>query len=140
MQIGVGYALIYELPQPTPMRLTLHIHHSRAADVVVPDHLVTVPTVPMAAYHDLFGNWISRIVAPAGQLRLSGRAIVNDAGKPDPVWPNAVQHTVQELPEETLVFCSGVDIARPTICRRPLGDCSLAALLDGAGCRPFATS
>ena len=78
MQIGVGYDLIYELPQPTPMLLTLHIHHSRSADVVVPDHLVTVPTVPMTAYHDLFGNWISRIVAPAGQLRLSGRAIVND--------------------------------------------------------------
>ena len=107
MQIGVGYDLTYELPQQTPMLLTLHIHHSRAADLVVPDHLVTTPTVPMAAYHDLFGNWISRIVAPAGQLRLSGRAIVNDFGKPDPVWPNAVQHTVQELPEETLVFLLG---------------------------------
>ena len=33
MQIGVGYDLIYELPQPIPMLLTLHIHHSRAADL-----------------------------------------------------------------------------------------------------------
>jgi transglutaminase-like putative cysteine protease len=107
MQIGVGYDLIYELPQPTPMLLAVHIHHSRAADLVVPDHLVTTPSVPIAGYHDLFGNWISRIIAPAGQFRLSGRAIINDAGKPDPVWPSAVQHTVQELPQETLVFLLG---------------------------------
>lgn len=28
MQIGVGYELIYDLPQSTPMLLTLHVHHS----------------------------------------------------------------------------------------------------------------
>jgi hypothetical protein len=77
VQIEVGYELNYELPQPTPMLLAVHIHHSRAADLVVPDHLVTSPSVPITGYHDLFGNWISRIVAPAGPLRLSGHAIVN---------------------------------------------------------------
>ena len=33
MQTGVGYGLICELPQPTPMLLAVHIHHSRAADL-----------------------------------------------------------------------------------------------------------
>jgi hypothetical protein len=33
MQTGVGYGLICELPQPTPMLLAAHIHHSRAADL-----------------------------------------------------------------------------------------------------------
>jgi transglutaminase-like putative cysteine protease len=107
MQIRVGYELTYNLPQPTPMLLTVHIHYSRAPDLVEPDHLVTTPSVPITGYRDLFGNWISRIVAPAGQIRLSGHAIVNDAGNPDPICTNAVQHTVQDLPEETLVFLLG---------------------------------
>jgi transglutaminase-like putative cysteine protease len=107
VQIGVGYELTYEVPQATPMLLTVHIHYSRASDIVVPDHLVTVPSVPVTGYRDSFGNWISRIVAPAGQIRLSSRAIVNDTGRPDPVWPDAMQHAVQDLPEETLLFLLG---------------------------------
>ena len=50
---------------------------------------------------------ISRIVAPAGQIRLTGHAIVNDSGNPDPIFRNALQQAVQELPEETLVFLLG---------------------------------
>ena len=107
MQIGVGYELIYELPQPTPMLLTVHIHYSRASDLVVPDHLITVPSVPVTGYRDSFGNWISRIVAPAGQIHLSSHAIVNDTGHAEPIWPNAMQHAVQDLPEETLLFLLG---------------------------------
>jgi len=107
VQIRVGYELTYSLPQPTPMLLTVHIHYYRAPDLIVPDHLVTTPSVPITGYRDLFGNWISRIVAPAGPIRLSGHAIVNDAGSLDPIYPNAIQHAVQDLPEETLVFLLG---------------------------------
>ncbi len=107
MQIRLGYELIYSCPQPTPMLLTLGIHYSRVSDIVVPDHLVTTPSVPIAAYRDLFGNWCSRIVAPAGELRLHTDAIVNDSGLPDLVVPTAAQHAVESLPEETLVFLLG---------------------------------
>ena len=107
IQIRVGYEIIYDLPQPTPLLLTVHIHYSRAPDIVTPDHLVTTPPVPVAGYRDLFGNWISRIVAPGGQIRISGNAVVNDSGRPDPVCPDAVQHAVQDLPEETLLFLLG---------------------------------
>jgi transglutaminase-like putative cysteine protease len=107
VQIGVGYEITYELPQPTPMLLTVHIHDSRASDLVLPDELVTAPAVPITGYRDRFGNWISRIVAPAGQIRLSTRAIVTDVGEPDPIWPNAIQHPVQDLPEDTLLFLLG---------------------------------
>lgn len=68
MQIRVGYELIYECPQPTPMLLTLNTHYSRVADIVVPDHIVTSPPVAIMPYRDEFGNWCSRIVAPAGQI------------------------------------------------------------------------
>jgi transglutaminase-like putative cysteine protease len=107
MMIRVGYELIYDCPQPTPMILTLHIHFTRVSDVIVPDHLITRPSTPTAAHRDDFGDWCSRIVAPKGEIRLSTDAVVNDRGEPDTVAPSAHQHPVQELPEETLVFLLG---------------------------------
>lgn len=104
MQIRVGYELIYDCPQPTPMILALHIHFTRVSDILVADHLITSPSIPITAYRDAFGNWCSRIVAPAGEIRLSADAVVNDRGEPDAVATWAHQHPVQELPEETLVF------------------------------------
>lgn len=90
MQIGVGYEFIYEFPQPTPLLLTVHIHYSRASDLVTADHLVTVPSLLVTGYRDSFGNWISRIVAPSGLIRLSSYAVVNDTGQPDLVCPDAI--------------------------------------------------
>ena len=107
MNIQVGYEIVYSLPQATPMILTLHIHYSRASDVVVPDHLTTEPAVPITGYRDGFGNWCNRIVAPAGRLRLAARGVVRDSGIPDIAAPLAIQHAVQDLPEETLVFLLG---------------------------------
>ena len=107
MQIRVGYELIYDCPQPTPMILALHIHFTRVSDIIVPDHLITSPSIPLTAYRDGFGNWCSRIVAPQGQLRLTTNAVVNDSGEPDIVVPSAQQHPVEELPAETLVFLLG---------------------------------
>ena len=107
MQIRVGYELIYDCPQPTPMILTLHIHFTRVSDIIVPDHLITSPSLPMTAYRDAFGNWCSRIVAPKGQIRLFTDAVVNDTGLPDVAAPLAQQHPVQDLPAETLVFLLG---------------------------------
>ena len=104
MRIRLGYELIYDCPQPTPMLLSLSIHYSRASDIVVPDHLITTPSVPIAAYRDGFGNWCSRIVAPKGTVRISTNAIVNDTGATDVVVPSAQQHPVESLPEEALVF------------------------------------
>ncbi|MEP6653782.1 MAG: hypothetical protein ABJA82_10505, partial [Myxococcales bacterium] len=60
MKIRVGYELIYKLPQPTPMILTLNVHYSRASDLVEPDHLRTSPSVATRGYRDSFGNWCTR--------------------------------------------------------------------------------
>jgi transglutaminase-like putative cysteine protease len=107
MQIRVGYELVYRCPQPTPMILTLNVHHSRVSDLVSPDILVVQPSVPVVAYRDSFGNWCSRIVAPAGQMRLTSDVIVNDSGQPDVVAPWAKQLPLQHLPEESLLFLLG---------------------------------
>jgi transglutaminase-like putative cysteine protease len=89
------------------MILTLSVHYTRASDIVVPDHLITYPSVPLTAYRDGFGNWCSRIVAPRGEIRLTTDAIVRDSGQPDTVAAWAQQIAVPDLPEETLVFLLG---------------------------------
>ena len=78
MQIRLGYELIYECQQFTPMILTLNVHYTRASDLVRPDYLITDPPVPVKMYRDGFGNWCSRIVAPPGRSRLTTDALIND--------------------------------------------------------------
>src|SRR3979490_2108138 len=107
MQLRVGYELIYECPQPTPMMLMLNIHHTRASDIVVPDYLTTNPSVPLTFYRDAFGNWCTRIVAPPGRTRVPASAVINDSGIPEPVALSARQHAVQDLPDECLQFLLG---------------------------------
>src|SRR5438045_2564118 len=93
--------------QPTPMLRMVNVHYARVSDIVVPDHLVISPSIPIRAYRDGFGNWCNRIVAPAGRTRLSANGIVKDTGEPDVVAAEAQQHAVQDLPDETLVFLLG---------------------------------
>jgi transglutaminase-like putative cysteine protease len=107
MLIRVGYEIVYQFPQPTPVILALSIHYTRVSDVVRPDHMIVTPKAPMSAYRDLFGNWCTRLLAPAGRVRISGDALVNDSGLPEPVAPDAWQHPVHLLPEDTLMFLLG---------------------------------
>jgi len=107
MQIRVGYELIYECPQATPMLLTLNLHYSRASDIIFPDHIVTNPAVPVTAYRDDFGNWCNRIVAPPGVFTISTDARIKDSGLTDPVYANAHQHAVENLPSDTIVYLLG---------------------------------
>jgi transglutaminase-like putative cysteine protease len=107
MQIRVGFEIAFQCLQPTPMLLALSIHYSRASDLVRPDHLVTIPSVPVSAYRDLFGNWCSRLVAPTGRFVLSTDALVTDSGAADVVAPWAMQTPVEMLPDSTLIYLLG---------------------------------
>jgi transglutaminase-like putative cysteine protease len=107
MQIRIGYELVYQCAQATPMILNLNVHYSRASDLVRPDLLRTEPMVPMSMYRDSFGNWCTRIVAPPGRIRLTTDALINDSGERDPVVYGAQQHVVESLPEQTLVYLLG---------------------------------
>src|ERR1700710_3260624 len=92
MKIRVGYEMIYDFPQPTPMIMVLGTHFTRASDVITPDYLTTNPSVPITPYRDGFGNWCSRIVAPAGRLRLPGRGIVRGSGLPCVILAFPIHH------------------------------------------------
>ena len=107
MKIRIGYELVYDCPQPTPMILTLSVHYTRVSDMIVPDHMIADPPVPVSAYRDSFGNWCSRIIAPRGQLRLSNDALIRDSGLMDCIVAEARQTPVSLLPDDTLMFLLG---------------------------------
>jgi hypothetical protein len=67
MQIRVGYELIYDCVQPTPMMLLLSVHYSRVADLAAPDVVTTEPVVSVRGYRDGFGNWCSRLATQSAQ-------------------------------------------------------------------------
>src|SRR5436190_19023390 len=70
MRVHVGCELSFDFPQTTPMIATLNVHFSRFSDLERPDYLRTNPSVPTQGYRDSFGNWCSRLVAPAGRFTL----------------------------------------------------------------------
>jgi len=107
MRIHVGCELTFEFPQTTPLIAMLNVHFSRISDLERPDHLVTNPSVPIESYRDSFGNWCNRLVAPSGRFNLRTDTIVRDPGSPDPVEMDALQHQVQHLPAESLLFLLG---------------------------------
>jgi transglutaminase-like putative cysteine protease len=104
MRIRAGYEITYECPQPTPMLLLLNVHPSRHQDLESLDLLRTDRGIAIGQYHDSFGNLCSRVVLPAGRTVLSSDFIIRDSGEPDPVTPDAIQHPVEELPDDAITF------------------------------------
>ena len=107
MQLRTGFELIYSFPQATPIILVVNIHDSRSSDIVLPDHLITEPSIPIIGYRDAFGNQCHRGIAPAGRLRLSANAVIWDQGLADERMFAAGQASVENLPEEVLTFLLG---------------------------------
>jgi transglutaminase-like putative cysteine protease len=139
MKIRVGFEMLYDFPQPTPMIMVLGTHFTRASDIIVPDHLTISPAAPVFPYRDGFGNWCSRIVAPAGRVRLAADGVVRDSGLPDPVVASATQHAVEDLPADTLVYLLGSrycetdrlsEIAWKQFGKTPLGWARVQAICD----------
>jgi transglutaminase-like putative cysteine protease len=104
MLIRIGYELVYQFAQPTPMLLMLNVHYTRASDLVRADNVLTYPSVPLTMYRDGFGNWCTRLVAPAGTTRITSDALIRDNGLAEPAYYGAAEHPVEFLPSDTLVY------------------------------------
>jgi transglutaminase-like putative cysteine protease len=107
MRIEVGFDIEYKTAAPTPMVIMLSIHPSRVRDIVGREIIVTEPAVAIRYYLDSFGNVCGRLTAPAGAIRLRGRALVADSGRPDPVVRHAQQLPIDHLPDEALLYLMG---------------------------------
>ncbi len=115
MLIKSEFDIQFELPYASAMMAMLHLHPSlersvRSGNVLVVEHLEPGVTpgfgelIGTAEYRDSFGNRCSRLVAPAGLLRLSGSSTIDVEGIADPVDVNAQQAPIQDLPNEVLQF------------------------------------
>jgi transglutaminase-like putative cysteine protease len=104
MLIQVGYEIELSFPQPTAAILTLHVHPSRQHDLREPEQFEVSPSVAVTNYLDSFGNRCDRLFVSNGRLKIRNNAVIEDCGKPDPQEWNAIQHNVQDLPNDSLLF------------------------------------
>jgi transglutaminase-like putative cysteine protease len=107
MHIRVGYDIVHDCVAATPMMMLLSLRPEREADLVTAQVMTTEPWVPTELYFDRFGNRCTRLLAPAGTLRVSADYLVYDSGRPDHLAWDAVQHEVQYLPSDMLIFLLG---------------------------------
>src|SRR5688500_15701327 len=104
MLIRLGFELIFDVPTPTPMILTLYTHPDQAHALPKPEYIAIEPDVPLVGFSDCFGNRCARILAPAGKLRLTYDNVANVSGEPEPSIEGQTLHRVEELPTDVLQF------------------------------------
>ena len=121
MLILSEFDIQFRLPAPTAIVAMLHLHPSvepllRSGDKLLVESLddpfnhspassnYTKSVVPSRDYLDAFGNRCTRFVAPAGYLWLSGTSLIDASPEPDPVYIDAQQSAIDDLPSEVLQF------------------------------------
>ena len=107
MRIRAGYEIAYDCVAPTPMLLLLNVHPDRRHDLLAPDTLIVDPVIPYSQHIDGFGNIATRVTAPVGRISFKSSFEIADTGRHDAYSPDAVQHPVEDLPDQTLVFLLG---------------------------------
>jgi transglutaminase-like putative cysteine protease len=107
MLIRFGYDMTVTCAQVTPMICLLSSHPDRAMDIRAPEQVVTQPQVPTRTYIDTFGNICRRFVAPQGDFSIWGDGTIEDSGLVDPIFRDAPEIPVADLPDECLQFLVG---------------------------------
>lgn len=107
MLIRFGYDITITCEHDTPIVCLLSTHRERSADIRSAEQVVTQPAVATSTYIDLFGNVCRRLVAPRGLFSVWGDGTLEDSGLHDPVYPNAWETPVADLPDECLLFLMG---------------------------------
>ncbi len=128
MQIRIGYELIYQCPQPTPMILTLNVHYSASRiwfrpTISLPIQRCRCEPTAMVLVIGVIGS------SPhPGHLRIITDAVINDSGEPDGVPLRRASMRCRTFRTRRWFTCWAAAIARPTF----LGD-GLVAVRPDAG-------
>ncbi len=114
MLILSEFDIQFQLPFRSPMVAVLHLHPSlvpnlRSGNELLVEQLTDSDpannvVIHSTEYLDAFGNRCARFIAPAGHLRLSGSSIIDAASSSDPIYPEAGEIHIEDLPSETLQF------------------------------------
>lgn len=104
MLIRAGYEIAFQTDVEVPMVALLNVLPEREADLLTQDRLQLDPPVPIDYFHDHFGNRATRFVIPRGGITLRNDFVIADSGQPDTIASEAIQHDVQDLPPEVLIY------------------------------------
>lgn len=107
MLIRAGYDITYDCPTATPMTLLLSVRPERLPDLVTMQTIHASGGTILHEQRDLYGNIAHRLIAPAGPVTFHADFVIEDSGLPDPVVPDAIQHPIEDLPDEAMIFLLG---------------------------------
>lgn len=104
MKIRCGFDIAYRCTMPTPVLFLVSVHSSRDKDLLTPQVIHFDQGLPSRDYLDLFGNRVTRVLAPVGDLHLHADFVIEDSGTHDEYAPDAREVPVEDLPDDTLVY------------------------------------
>jgi transglutaminase-like putative cysteine protease len=107
MYIRIGYEFQFDLPTATHMVLMLHTHPEKAHLLQRPERIHLEPQLRIDTFTDAIGNRASRVMAPAGKLRIWSDNVIWDSGQREPGIADLQRHTVDELPNDVLPYLLG---------------------------------
>jgi transglutaminase-like putative cysteine protease len=103
MRIRVGCEFKYDATWPAPAVLLVKARDDDPQRIIEeswkPD-----PALPTHDYYDLYGNRCQRLTLPVGPSTLMYDALVEISGEPDEVETSAIQHPVEELPDDVVLY------------------------------------
>jgi transglutaminase-like putative cysteine protease len=104
MIIRAGFEAAFDFAAPTAVVLLAYVHPSRATTICRLEPLAANPPANISGYTDFYGNHCGRTVVPAGRTTFRTDAFVFDDGLTDIQAPQALQHAIQNLPDEVLLY------------------------------------
>ncbi len=107
MRIEGGYDIAFGFREATPLLLQVHLRQELRTRLEAPENFQLDPAVPFRTYIDDFGNFCTRLVAPAGTLKLSNRFVIQDSGVQETMPWGARQAEVDDLPDDVLLYLLG---------------------------------
>ena len=106
--LHVGSEFRHSAPQETPSVVQIQSRPQPLLPTdthrIVRENWTTEPEIPVTKYFDSFGTLVTRLTLPAGESVFSYDAHIEVSALPDPIIPDAVQHPIEELPDEVLIY------------------------------------
>jgi transglutaminase-like putative cysteine protease len=103
VRLRVGCEFRLESEGPVPVLMLVRARPNGEHRTLYESHWCT-PEVPMREYVDAYGNFCWRLLAPGGAFTLRYDALVETDHEPDPVAPAAMVRSIDDVPNEALVF------------------------------------
>ena len=106
--LRAGCEFIYDSPHSTPAIVQVYARREAVpvADRyrILEENWQIEPNVPVHAYRDRFDNHVLRCTLPVGRTRFCYDGRFEVPTTPDPQFPQARQESIEELPDDVLVY------------------------------------